>query len=49
MNHDFDNHILGYSHILDLVKLKGFYPYEHMNDFKNFKHCKEKKNFIDRW
>ena len=28
---EFDNNVL------DLVKLKGFYPYEHMNDFEKFK------------
>ena len=31
--------------VLDLVKQKGFYPYEHMSDFEKFKEdqaCKEK-------
>ena len=26
-----------YNHVLDLVKQKGFYPYEYMSDFKKFK------------
>ena len=31
MSQDFDNNVL------DLVKPKGFYPYEYMSDFKYFK------------
>ena len=31
MDQEFDNNIL------DLVKQKGFYPYEYMSDFENFK------------
>ena len=32
--------------ILDLVKLKGFYPYEYMSDFKKFKEeLPNKENF----
>ena len=31
MSQEFDNNVL------DLVKQKGFYPYEYMNDFENFK------------
>ena len=30
MNHKFDNNVL------DLVKQKGFYPYEYMTDFEKF-------------
>ena len=36
---EFDNNVL------DLVKQKGFYPYEYMNDFEKFKKalpCKER-------
>ena len=31
MSQEFDNNVL------DLVKQKGFYPYEYMNDFEKFK------------
>ena len=31
MSQEFDNNVL------DLVKQKGFYPYEYMNDFEHFK------------
>ena len=38
------------SDVLDLVKQKGFFPYECMNDFEKFKkNCQAKKNFIVRW
>ena len=39
LSQEFDNNVL------DLVKQKGFYPYEYMGDFENFKeelHNKEK-------
>ena len=39
LSQEFDNKIL------DLVKLKGFYPYEYIGDFEKFKEellCKEK-------
>ena len=38
MSREFDD-------VLDLVKQKGFYPYEYMSDFEKFKEqrpCKEK-------
>ena len=31
LSHEFDNNVL------DLVKRKGFYPYEYMSDFEKFK------------
>ena len=31
LSQEFDNNVL------DLLKLKGFYPYEYMNDFEKFK------------
>ena len=31
LSHEFDNNVL------DLVELKGFYPYEYMSDFEKFK------------
>ena len=35
------------SEVLDLVKKKGFYPYEYMCDFETFmKHCLTKTSFI---
>ena len=32
MRQEFDNNVL------DLIKQKGFYPYEYMNDFEKFKY-----------
>ena len=47
MSQEFDNNAL------DLVKQKGFYPYEYMSDFEKFKEelCSKEKfvNVIDVW
>ena len=44
--HDFKNLSQEFvNNVLDLIKQKGFYPYEYINDFEKFKEkfrCKEK-------
>ena len=40
LSQQFDNNVL------DLVKQKGFYPYEYLADFKMFINYQAKKSFI---
>ena len=42
LSQEFDNNVL------DLVKQKGFYPYEYLSDFKKFKEEKFYSSWTDR-